>query len=136
MISDLACSRSLSVNFFLPPKNVAIAIPSGEVIPAHIFAEVGIKKPSAFNPFTNNAAVLLTGPPLSNAIIAPIIAPKTNRDPVVKLVNQLVTIPITQAIGTPITYHITKPTTSVVITGINMIGMMPCNAFGTLIFFI
>ena len=105
-------------------------------MPAHILADVGIKNPSAFSPFTNRAAVLLTGPPLSNAIIAPITAPSTNLEPALKAVSHPVTIPINHAIGTPITYHINNPTINVESTGINIIGIIPCNAFGTLIFFI
>ncbi len=76
-------------------------------------------------------ATLFSGPPMSNAIMAPSSTPSRTAFVPERLFSQFVSPDIAEAIGEPTTTNIRNPITATEISGITTTGMMPAMAFGT-----
>ena len=131
----LAVSSSVFVNLFFLIK-VAIKSPIGGVMPPMIFAHIGPFIPSAPNAFAAIDAVLLTGPPISNPIHAPITPPITDFAPPFKEMIHFWNTSMIQAKGIENTHRNIMPHTSVDNTGMNITGMRPSHHFGSFQVFI
>src|SRR5699024_10837644 len=90
--------------------------------------------PSAIKAEPNKNATLLTGPPISKAIIAPTIKAKITILVPCILFNQVVSPSKILAIGAPIKKIKISPTINDEIIGMIMIGIIGAIALGTLIF--
>src|SRR5699024_12454497 len=88
----------------------ANAIPKGGVIPAAIQAAIGAFTPADIKPMENVEIDLLIGPPMSAAIMTPIIRPNINPDVFPKLFNQLVNVSNNQEIGCSTMKTMDRPT--------------------------
>ena len=89
--------------------------------------------PSAINAEPNKNATLLTGPPISKAIIAPIIRARIMMLAPCIPFNHDVNAPKIFEIGAPITNIKMRPTINEDRIGIIMIGIIGAIALGTLI---
>ena len=115
--------------------NVAIPIPIGGIATAAAIGPITSGLPAVIIDTPNKNAVLLTGPPISNAIIAPKIVAKTTELVPDKHAKKLVKLSNTIVIGPPKTNINAKPVTNVDMIGIIMIGIIGLIIFGTFIDF-
>ena len=85
---------------------------------------IGPALPAAIMPPPKRNAVLLNGPPMSNAIIAPMTAPNAMVDAPSIPDSQWVSRPNRDDSGAPMRRTKASPTTSVVTIGMTMMGQI------------
>ena len=131
-------SRSSSVNLSLN-KTVATNTANGGTIPAAITAAITTEPPevnvAARVPVPKTYAALLTGPPISTAIIPPTRRPRRTAELPDKLVRKLFRPVLIAAIGI-FTASIANPVNATPIRGINKIDFAPSSERGTFTYFL
>ncbi len=85
---------------------------------------IGAGLPEAIRALPKRKAVLLIGPPMSNATMAPRMRPSTTTLPPSRLERKSVIVENTQLIGWPRASTKAPPTMTVVSTGMTRVGMI------------
>ena len=130
-----AVSSSVLVNLFFLIM-VAMNSPMGGVMPPMILAHMGPLIPSAPRALAAMDAVLLTGPPISKPMQAPITAPITDFAPPFKEMIHCWNTSMIHARGIEKTHRKIMPQTSVDMTGMNITGISPSHHLGSFHVFI